>query len=115
MMSVYDVSEEEGGRSKYKDNQRSAATGVTGSTDNKASSKNQKILTEGDITIEMPGWFFSSYVKRYVVIKEGKMFCFEVCSYDIITISSIYILIFRYILYSLTPLRVHWKCFPLSS
>ncbi|EFA79075.1 villin [Heterostelium album PN500] len=67
ILSIYEVSEEEGGKSKQKDKLEQMATTLN---------NNDTFITEGDVKQEIDGWLFNTYQPRYLKIIKDRLYCF---------------------------------------
>lgn len=91
MLSVYEVDLEMGGRSKIKDMYRSLGR-RSGSPQRLRleqfalpseiekrldSGLDFKLYTEGQVFLEIPGWMFKSFKKRFLRLKKDTVHCFE--------------------------------------
>eukprot|EP01132_Coremiostelium_polycephalum_P008291 gene8291-10187_t len=67
LLSIYEVSEEEGGKNKQKDKLEQLASQLT---------TNETFLLEGEIKLEVEGWLFNTFQPRYLKIIKDKIYCF---------------------------------------
>ncbi|KAF2069223.1 hypothetical protein CYY_009459 [Polysphondylium violaceum] len=66
--SIYDVSEEEGGKSKQKDKLVQLASTQLNTK--------ESFLLESEIKQEIEGWLFNTYESRYLKLIKDKLYCF---------------------------------------
>eukprot|EP01133_Synstelium_polycarpum_P001211 gene1211-1400_t len=67
LKSIYEVPEEDGGKSKQKDKLEQLTTKL---------STNETFLLEGDVKQEVEGWLFNTYQPRYLKIVKDRLYCF---------------------------------------
>ncbi|EGC37711.1 hypothetical protein DICPUDRAFT_46298 [Dictyostelium purpureum] len=66
--SIYDVSEEEGGKSKQKDKLEQLQSNTL--------NNKETFITEGIVKQDIEGWLFNTYEPRYLKIVKDKIYCF---------------------------------------
>ncbi len=71
LLSVYDVPEEDGGRSRLKDNQRGASPSSV------KSGPLPQVNTGRYLLLEIVGIIWNSWYRRYVIAQEDGLYCFD--------------------------------------
>ncbi|KAN0039091.1 hypothetical protein ACTA71_001285 [Dictyostelium dimigraforme] len=76
VQSIYEVSEEEGGKSKEKDKLEQLSKLSIGDGNSDGNGGDSSFITEGMVKQEIEGWLFNSYENRYLKIIKDRIYCF---------------------------------------